>query len=194
MPLPRPSAVPLQCCSSAAAGLIGMVLLVVLSAMQPARAQADPRLSELERRFRAGNTAEALAATERAVASAPGDAGIRFLLAVMLAESGREAEAVDHFERLSQEFPELPEPFNNLAVLAAARGQLDKARLLLEAALRNDPGYRAAHQNLGDVYLRLAAKAYESAAQGPRPDDAVSRKLQLTRQLLDAVAVAPVGR
>lgn len=185
---------PMPGCSSAAAGLVGMALMVVLSGVQPAYAQSDPRLAELERRFRAGNTAEALVAAQRAVAATPGDAGLRFLLAVMLAESGRDAEAIDHFERLSQEFPELPEPFNNLAVLAAAQGQLDKARLLLEAALRNDPGYRAAHQNLGDVYLRLAANAYESAAQGPRPDESVARKLRLTRQLLDAVTVAPVGR
>lgn len=171
-----------------------MVLLVVLCASQPASAQVDSREVELERSVRAGKVAEALTAAQRASAASPGDANLRFLLALRLAEAGRDAEAFEHFERLSQEFPELPEPFNNLAVLAAARGQLDKAKMLLEVALRNDPGYLAAHQNLGDVHLRLAAKAYESAAAGPRPDDAVLRKLRLTRQLLDALTVSPPGR
>jgi Flp pilus assembly protein TadD len=76
----------------------------------------------------------------------------------------------------------LPEPYNNLAVLQAAAGQVDSARALLETALRLDPGYRTAHQNLGDVYVRLAQRAYEAAA-GPRPEPGLQNKLRLAREL-----------
>ena len=40
-----------------------------------------------------------------------------------------------YFEQLTEDFPELPEPYNNLAVLYAADGQLDRARAALELAL-----------------------------------------------------------
>jgi Flp pilus assembly protein TadD len=83
---------------------------------------------------------------------------------------------------MTEEFPDLPEPYNNLAVLHAADGQLDRARTLLESALRLDPGYRVAHENLGDVFVRLALRAYEAAA-GPRSGAPLQSKLALTRQL-----------
>jgi Flp pilus assembly protein TadD len=81
-----------------------------------------------------------------------------------------------------ESFPDLPEPYNNLAVLQAAAGQLDRARALLEIALRMDPSYRTAHENLGDVFVRLAQRAYE-AASGPRSEAALQTKLRLTREL-----------
>jgi tetratricopeptide (TPR) repeat protein len=64
---------------------------------------------------------------------------------------------------LNEEYPELAEPYNNLAVLYAGQGDYDKARAALQAAVRSNPAYATAYENLGDVYLRLAARAYERA-------------------------------
>lgn len=146
-------------------------------------AQAAPAAAEIERQFRASDAQAALRRLDSAVAQRPQDASLRFLQAVLAAEQGRSAEAAQLFERMTQEFPELPEPYNNLAVLKAAAGQLDQARALLETALRLDPAYRTAHENLGDVFVRLAVRAYETAAAGGRGNGALAGKLQSARAL-----------
>ena len=140
---------------------------------------------EIEQQFRRGETAPALQRLDAALAQHPIDAGLRFLKAVMLAEYGRTDEASALLEALTQEFPDLPEPYNNLAVLQAAAGRLEPARALLESALRLDPGYRTALQNLGDVLVRLAQRAYE-AASGPRSEPGLQNKLRLARELAAA--------
>lgn len=138
---------------------------------------------DIEQQYRRGETAQALLRLNAAVAAQPGDAAMRFLLGVLLAETGQSTQAAATFERLTQEFPDLPEPHNNLAVLQAAGGRLDAARASLETALQLDPHYRAAHENLGDVYVRLALRAYGSANDANRPDAVLQRKLQLARDL-----------
>jgi Flp pilus assembly protein TadD len=143
---------------------------------------------EIERLLRAGQTVEATQRLDRALGADPRNAELRFLKAVMLAEAGRSNDAAEIYTRLTQEYPELPEPYNNLAVLQAAQGRLDEAREALETALRNDPGYAVAQENLGDIYVRLAARAYERA--GSRSPQA-QRKLQLARQLVSPPAAAP---
>ena len=90
---------------------------------------------------------------------------MRFLKGVMLAESQRTAEAIVVFTLLNEDYPELAEPYNNLAVLYASQAQYEKARAALEAAMRGNPGYATAYENIGDVYARLAAQAYASALQ-----------------------------
>ena len=78
---------------------------------------------------------------------------------------GQPAQAIATFTKLTEDFPELPEPYNDLAVLHAAQGDYDKARAALEMAIRTNPGYATAHENLGDIYARLASQAYCKALQ-----------------------------
>jgi len=59
----------------------------------------------------------------------------------------------------------MPEPYNNLAVLYAAEGQERKAAEALEQAIRTNPSYTTAHENLGDLYARMASEAYAKALQ-----------------------------
>ena len=154
------------------------------SGVPTAACAADPgnTAREIEQQFRRGETTLAWQRLDQALALPPGDIGLRFLKGVMLSETGRVAEAAALFERLTQEFPDLPEPYNNLAVLQAAVGNLDGARAQLEAALRLDPTYRTAHENLGDVFVRLALRAFEAAA-GPRSLATLTNKLRLAREL-----------
>jgi Flp pilus assembly protein TadD len=158
-----------------------MALGLLLSAGS-LRAQPAVTAAEIERQHRGGEPQLAQQRLRQALAQRPGDASLRFLQAVLLTESGQTALARSALERMTEEFPDLPEPYNNLAVLHAADGQLDRARTLLESALRLDPGYRVAHENLGDVFVRLALRAYEAAA-GPRSGAPLQSKLALTRQL-----------
>jgi Flp pilus assembly protein TadD len=120
---------------------------------------------------------------DKAIAEKPRDAALRFQRAVMLTELQRTNEAIDALNKLIEDFPDLPEPYNNLAVLLAAQGRIDSARGLLETALRHDPAYAVAHENLGDVFIRLAQREYERAGAAGRTDEALQRKLRLARDL-----------
>jgi Flp pilus assembly protein TadD len=107
----------------------------------------------------------------------------------MLADAGRTEDAMRGFIELTQEFPELPEPHNNLATLHAARGDLDQARAALESAVRALPSYALAWENLGDVHLRLAERAWARAASLDNAS-AAQAKLKLARELIDRVSPA----
>ena len=113
-------------------------------------------LLDIDKLYRAGDVQQALRKADEAIAAQPRAAQVRFLKGVMLADLKRNAQAIEVFAALTQDFPELPDPYNNLAVLYAAEGQLQNALVALQTALRNDPAHRAARENLGDVYLALA--------------------------------------
>ncbi len=149
-------------------------------------ADSSQQLRDIEQQFRRGETATALQRLDQTLQQQPGDAGLRFLKAVLLAEGQQGAAAAALLEQLTQDFPELPEPYNNLAVLQGSAGRLDQARSLLDTALRLDPNYRTAHENLGDVYVRLAQRAYlaaGAATSSPRAEPALQNKLRLAREL-----------
>lgn len=139
--------------------------------------------SDIQQLMKAGQPAQALARTEQAITTTPRDARLRFLKGVLLADLGRRSEAVQAYTELTQDFPELPEPYNNLAALYAATGDYDKARAALESAVRANPGYGTAYENLGDVYLRLAAQAYARAQQLGPDGTGAGTKLAQVRQL-----------
>ena len=145
---------------------------------------------DIEMLFRSGDTAAAMQRVDKAIAEKPRDAALRFQRAVMLTESQRTNEAIDALNKLIEDFPDLPEPYNNLAVLLAAQGRIDSARELLETALRHDPGYAVAHENLGDVFIRLAQREFGRASAAGRTDENLQRKLRLTRDLASASAPA----
>ena len=90
----------------------------------------------------------------------PRDPHLRFFRAVVLAEQHQAEQAMDEYTRLIQDFPEMPEPYNNLAVLLTASGQYDKAHAAFETATRLNRNYAIAHENLGDLYARMALRAY----------------------------------
>lgn len=131
---------------------------------------------------------EALAVLDKALESSPADAPLRFQRGVLLAQMGRTDEAIAVFTTLTSEFPELPEPYNNLAALRAQRGELDQAREALEGALRALPSYSLAHENLGDVQLRLAERSYQRAIDADAGNRAAREKLERTRELIARLA------
>jgi Flp pilus assembly protein TadD len=131
---------------------------------------------------------QALARADQYLAAKPRDPQMRFLRGVVLAESGKRAQAIEAYTQLTQEYPELPEPYNNLAVLYAQQNEYDKARDALEGAVRAHPGYATAHENLGDVYAKLASQSYAKAQQIDPANTSAPTKLSLVRQLLSPTA------
>ncbi|KQW99181.1 hypothetical protein ASC94_31190 [Massilia sp. Root418] len=120
-------------------------------------------LAEVSKLMRAGKAGEALARTNAYLTRNPGDPQMRFMKGVLLTEQNKSEEAIAIFAKLTEDYKDLPEPYNNLAVLYAASGQYDKARVTLEKAIRTNPSYMTAYENLGDVYGRLASQAYDKA-------------------------------
>lgn len=144
-------------------------------------AQADD-LSDVQKLLAAGKNAEALQKADQFLTAKPRDPMMRFLRGISLSQAGRAPEAITAFTKLTEDYPELPEPFNNLAVLYAQQGQYDKARNALEMAIRTNPSYATAYENLGDVYAKLASQAYSKALQIDTRS-AVAPKLAMIRDL-----------
>ena len=173
---------------------IGLAVAALLAAGNAgAQQQSDPRqastiLEQARRLIKEGKPDNALKALDDGLKVAPRDAQLRFLYGVTLNERGRAPEAIDVFQQMTEDFPELPEPYNNLAVLYAAKGDLDKARSALENAVRALPGYALALENLGDVYVRMAARSYEQAGAADKTSESSKSKLAMARDLLNRIA------
>ena len=142
--------------------------------------------AEVNRLLRSGQMAEALAKADQYLVGKARDPQMRFLRGVILTESGKTQDAIATFSKLTEDYPELPEPYNNLAVLYAGQSQFDKARAALEMAIRTNPSYATAHENLGDVYAKLASQAYSKALQLDGTNPGVAPKLSLIRNLFAA--------
>lgn len=171
---------------------------IAADVLQPAPAFSDPRdadtaLEQARRLHGEGRPDDALAAIELALQASPSDARLRFLKGVILSEQGRGEQAIEVFRELTQDFPELPEPHNNLAALHAARGELDLARGALDDAVRALPSYALAHENLGDLNLRLAMRAWQRAAQLDPANAEVRAKLARLEALTDPAASSPAA-
>ncbi len=156
--------------------------VLFLSIGMAGTARADEYADTLQL-LRAGKLVEAQAKTDAFLANKPRDPQMRFLKGVIQRDAGKVNEAIATFNRLTEDYPELPEPYNNLAVLYAGQSQFDKARAALEQAIRTNPSYATAHENLGDVYAKLASQAYNKALQLDSGNTAVQPKLALIREL-----------
>lgn len=159
--------------------------MALAAALSLSVAHADD-YSDVTDLLRSGKLTEALAKADQYLAGKPRDPQMRFIRGVIQTEAGKPADAITTFTKITQDYPELPEPYNNLAVLYAGQNQFDKARAALEMAIRTNPSYATAHENLGDVYAKLASQAYSKALQLDGGNAAVQPKLALIRTLFSA--------
>lgn len=123
----------------------------------------------------------ALERADQVIAKSPRNVQVRFQRAVILSDLGRTNDAISALEALSQDYPELPEPYNNLAVLHAAAGRYELARSLLQRSLDVQPNYVTAYENLGDLYVSMAADAYERGLKLAPNSGSLKSKLALAR-------------
>jgi len=143
---------------------------------------------EASKLFRSGQQAQALERVDHFLKGNPKDARARFLKGLILTEQNKPADAIKLFTGLTEDYPELPEPYNNLAVLHASQGQYDKARTALEMTIRTHPSYATAYENLGDIYAKMASQAYDKALQLDKSSSAAQTKLKLINELLSSSA------
>lgn len=174
MPIPKiPSAI----------GLLFSLILLLSGTV----AQASD-LETAQKQWLAGQRPQAIATIEKALSKTPDELKLRFALGVMRMELGEQPAAIAIFTALTQDFPDLADPYNNLAVIHASQGELDQARSELEQALRLQPDHAQAQENLGDVMLRLALRAYQRAQTAlAAPSESLALKLKRTHDLLQAL-------
>jgi tetratricopeptide (TPR) repeat protein len=160
----------------ASAGLLLMV--------QPVAAD---EASDVTRLLHSGQSAEAMVKIDAYLEKHPRDMQMRFVKGVTLTEQGKTNEAITVFTKLTEDHPDLPEPYNNLAVLFAANGQYEKARTALDMAIRTNPSYATAYENLGDIHAKLASQAYDKAFQLDSSNTNAKSKLTMLRSLSGSV-------
>jgi tetratricopeptide (TPR) repeat protein len=145
---------------------------------------ATTEVQDINKQFRKGDLTGALQGANTYLAKNPKDAQARFLKGLILAEQGKSDDAIQTFTALTEDFPELPEPYNNLAVLYAAQNKFDDAKSALEMAIRSHPNYATAHENLGDIYAKMASIAYEKASQLDANNASVKTKLATLKDIV----------
>jgi tetratricopeptide (TPR) repeat protein len=170
------------------APLLYLLLLAAVSFSAPV--QAD-ELKDISQLLSQGQHVQALDRINAYLATKPKDVSGQFLKGVILAEQNKSADAIRIFSGITEKHPELPEPYNNLAVLYAEQGQYDKARQSLEKAIKTHPSYATAHENLGDIYAKMASDAYDKALQLDRNNARAQTKLSMVKELFTSSSIAP---
>ena len=140
-------------------------------------------IQDANKLFKQGQQAQALEKLDAILVSKPKDAQARFLKGLIFTEQGKTAEAIKIFTGLTEDYPDLPEPYNNIAVLYAGQGQYEKAKVELEMAIRTHPSYATAHENLGDIYAKMASQAYDRALQLDKSNTSTATKLEMIKDL-----------
>ena len=170
------------------ATLCGCALLLCFSLA----AGAD-EVQDASKLFKQGKQEQALERVDAYLVGKPKDPQARFLKGLILTEQNKSSDAIKVFSDLTEDFPELPEPYNNLAVLYANQGQYDKARTALEMAIRTNPSYATAHENLGDIYAKMASQAYDRALQLDHGNANTQTKLAMVKDIF-AIGSAKGGK
>ena len=154
-------------------------------------AHASPAaVDEVQQLMEKGQLSAAAQRVQAQLKKDSSDVQLRFLQAVIAAEQKKYDQAIRLFTALTQDHPTLPEPYNNLAVIYAIQGEDRKAAQVLEQAIRTNPSYATAHQNLGDVYARIANEAYAKALQLDSAQKAEKPKLTLISRIATPAATA----
>jgi tetratricopeptide (TPR) repeat protein len=161
-------------------------LLAGIALSLPAAANT---LEEASQSLKAGQHAKALEQVDKYLSGKPKDAQGRFLKGIILTGLNKQGDAIAVFRKLTEDYPELPEPYNNLAVIYAQQKQYEKAKEALEMAIRTHPAYATAHENLGDIYSRLASQAYGKALQIDSNNASAQTKLAMINDLVGSTKV-----
>ena len=151
--------------------------------------------SDVEKLIKARKYQDAVTQINADLKKTPRNVQLRFVKARLQIEMRQFDQAKKTLIEITQQFPELPEPYNNLAAIAANQGQWIEARDYLELALKLRPSYAIASANLGEIYIRLGAQAYEDAAKNTTLNQRqYSNRAKALLDVLKPPAKRPVNR
>ncbi len=165
-------------------------LIVLFFVLFPQLLMANTELQKAQKLIDQGNLDKALTLTEGVLKEDSSNIEARFLKGLLLARAERLGDAEIVFTQLTKDHPELPEPYNNLAVIYAAQGKFENARDALMQAINTHPSYATAHENLGDIYAKMASRAYNQALELDDGNASAREKLLLVKDLFSSPAIS----
>ncbi len=145
----------------------------------------------LERLIAEGRFAAAASDGQALLEQQPKQLRVRFLTAYALQMSGQPESAIVLYEALIADYPELPEPRNNLAMIHLAAGDYDRASRLLVEAINTHPSYATAYDNLSRIYKAIASEAYRRAVSESKEADKYAHDIELVA--IDRLAAVEQG-
>jgi hypothetical protein len=161
--------------------LLLVISSCILIGLVPGLSFAD--VTDVQRLISQEQYESALEMTEQELNGNSGNVTYRFLKGLILTRMDRLEDASEVFIEITLSNPDLPEPYNNLAVIYASQGEFDKAREYLQQAINTHPAYATAHENIGDIYAKLASEAYNHALELDRENVTARAKLTLVNDL-----------
>ena len=170
--------------------LAAAIAVALIGAASPAWSAPADDLREAQKLYGQGKVQPAMDKVDQFLKAQPRDPQGRFLKGLLLTEQHRTDDAIKVFTGLTEDYPELPEPYNNLAVLYASQGNYDKAKSALELAIHTHPSYATAHENLGDIYAQLASRAYDRALQLDKSNTTAQVKLAMLKDIFSSQKLA----
>jgi len=163
------------------------IILVFLSLLLcVSNAYSKTSYGDIQLLINQGEYKEALKLTEKQLSENKSDIKLQFMKGLVLTRLDRYRDAEKVFIQLTADNPELPEPFNNLAVVYAAQGKYTEAEEALKDAINTHPSYATAHENLGDIYAKMASRAYNQALELDTSNKAAREKLSLVNEMISA--------
>ena len=164
------------------------ITLIVALSTTAGQISAASVSDQIESLIKQGQLNQALSLTNKQLATDGGDVNYLFLKGLILTKQNKLDDAKAIFIKLTNEHPELPEPFNNLAVIYAAQGDFTSARQALQKAINTHPSYATAQENLGDIYAKMASRAYNQALELDHENTTAREKLLLVNNLFSVQA------
>jgi len=149
-------------------------------------AQSDQSIiEEIKVLLKNGSYDDAETLTNQSIENNLNNPELLFYRGIIETNQGEKNQAIVTFRDLTERFPQLPEPFNNLAVLYAEKGQFRLAKEILEQAIKTNPSYLTAHINLGDIFTKMASEAYNKALEIDKSNNIAITKLSMITQLFN---------
>jgi len=127
----------------------------------------------------------ALEKIKKRLRASPDEPRLLFYKGVTETKLNQMDNAINTYNYLINKHPNLPEPYNNLAVIYAEKEELELAKKTLEKAIKTNSSYSVAHVNLGDIYTRMATNAYNIAFEIDNDNKIAGNKLKLITELFN---------
>jgi tetratricopeptide (TPR) repeat protein len=141
--------------------------------------------NDVRKLLRQAKYPQALLLVNKGLANNPRDPQMRFWQGFIFEQQGQPDMALQVYLDLTHEYPEIAEPFNNLGVLYAAKGDYPSAKAALDNALRANPNYATAHENMGDLLVNMARQSYERALSAEPKQVGPVQKIERLKPVLE---------
>lgn len=156
-------------------------------------ADGDGSGVRIQQLMQAGRYNEAEKELRSELGSGDSNVHLKFLACVIQAQQGSSKKAIACFQQLVQDYPDMPEAYNNLGVLYAGLGMPMEARKWLERGLKQQHAYAMLYQNLQNLQAEINRNAYASALQLDMSKSQMQTKLSLLGRMASTPDKASVA-